>query len=79
LGKNFAYEKMRKRRSIRKYVQKAVPEEALLKCVDGARVSPSGGNLQPLRYVVVNDSELLKQVFSTLSWAVCRQKEPKVS
>jgi nitroreductase len=70
LGKNPAYEKIRKRRSIRKYLQKAVPEEALLKCVDAARVSPSGGNLQPLRYVIVNDPKLLKQVFSTLSWAV---------
>jgi len=70
LGKNPAYEKIRKRRTIRKYLQKAVPEEALLKCVDAARVSPSGGNLQPLRYVIVNDPKLLKQVFSTLSWAV---------
>lgn len=70
MGKNTVYEKIRKRRSIRKYVQKAVPEEALLKCVDAARVSPSGGNLQPLRYVIVNDPKLLKQVFSTLSWAV---------
>lgn len=42
----------------------------MLKCVDAARVSPSGGNLQPLRYVIVNDPKLLKQVFSTLSWAV---------
>lgn len=70
MGKNPAYEKIRKRRTIRKYLQKAVPEEALLKCVDAARVSPSGGNLQPLRYVIVNDPKLLKQVFSTLSWAV---------
>jgi len=70
LRKNPTCEKIRKRRTIRKYLQKAVPEEALLKCVDAARVSPSGGNLQPLRYVIVNDPKLLKQVFSTLSWAV---------
>jgi len=70
LKKNPTCEKIRKRRTIRKYLQKAVPEEALLKCVDAARVSPSGGNLQPLRYVIVNDPKLLKQVFSTLSWAV---------
>jgi nitroreductase len=70
LGKNPTYEKIRKRRTIRKYFQKAVPEEALLKCVDAARLSPSGRNRQPLRYVIVNDPKLLKQVFSTLSWAV---------
>jgi nitroreductase len=69
LGKNPTYEKIRKRRTIRKYLQKAVPEEALLKCVDAARLSPSGRNRQPLRYVIINDPKLLKQVFSTLSWA----------
>ena len=69
MRKNLAYEKIRKRRTIRKYVQKAVPEEALLKCVDAARVSPSGANTQPLKYVIVNDQKLLKKVFRTLSWA----------
>ena len=69
MRKNPTYEKIRKRRTIRKYLQKAVPEEALLKCVDAARLSPSGRNLQPLRYVIVNDPKLLKQVFTTLSWA----------
>jgi nitroreductase len=69
LGKNPTYEKIRKRRTIRKYLPKAVPEEVLLKCVDAARVSPSGANMQPLIYIIVNDQKLLKMVFSTLSWA----------
>jgi len=63
------YEKITSRRTIRKYRQKEVPEEILLKCVDAARLSPSGANRQPLKYVIVNDHELLKEVFSTLSWA----------
>ena len=65
MGKNAAYEKIRSRRTIRKYLQKAVPEQVLLKCVDAARLSPSGGNLQPLRYVIINDPKLLKPVFDT--------------
>jgi len=69
LTKNPSYEKIRKRRTIRKYTQKAVPEEDLLKCVDAARLSPSGANMQPLSYIIVNDQKLLKKVFSTLSWA----------
>ena len=69
MGKNSTYEKIRSRRTIRKYLQKAVPEEVLLKCVDAARVSPSGANLQPLSYIIVNDQKLLRKVFSTLSWA----------
>ena len=69
MGKNSTYEKIRSRRTIRKYLQKAVPEEVLLKCVDAARLSPSGANLQPLSYIIVNDQKLLRKVFSTLSWA----------
>jgi nitroreductase len=70
LEKDSVYMKIKSRRTIRKYLQTAVPEEVLLKCVEAAIFSPSGGNLQPLRYVIVNDAKLLKQIFSTLSWAV---------
>ena len=63
------YEKITSRRTIRKYVQKNVPEDVLSKCVDAARLSPSGTNRQPLKYVIVNDQSLLHEVFSTLSWA----------
>ena len=64
------YMKIKSRRTIRKYLQTTVPEEVLLKCVEAAIFSPSGGNLQPLRCVIVNNAKLLNQVFSTLSWAV---------
>ncbi len=63
------YEKIVSRRTVRKYVQKDVPREVLSRCVDAARLSPSGANLQPLKYVIIDDHELLKEVFSTLSWA----------
>ena len=63
------YEKITSRRTIRKYAQEDVPKEVLLKYVDAARLSPSGANRQPLKYIIVNDQELLKEVFSTLSWA----------
>jgi len=63
------YEKIASRRTIRKYERKSVPEKVLMKCVDAARLSPSGANRQPLKYVVVNDQDLLKEVFSTLRWA----------
>jgi nitroreductase len=70
LEKNSICEKIRKRRTVRKYLQKSVPKDVLLRCVDAARLSPCGVNFQPLRYVVVDDSKLLKEVFGTLSWAV---------
>ncbi|MGD8505098.1 MAG: nitroreductase family protein [Candidatus Bathyarchaeota archaeon] len=63
------YEKITRRRTIRKYTQKSVPREVLLKCIDAARLSPSGANRQPLKYVAVNDQKLIKEAFSTLRWA----------
>ena len=63
------YESVIRRRTIRKFNQKVVPQEVLRKCVDAARLSPSGSNLQPLKYIIVNDKKLLPTVFSTLSWA----------
>ena len=63
------YEKLRKRRSIRRFLKKSVSEALLRKCVDAARFAPSGMNLQPLKYVVVNEASLLKEVFQTLRWA----------
>ena len=63
------YEKITSRRTVRKYAQKDVPREVLLRCVDAARLSPSGANRQPLKYVIVSDQELTKEVFGTLNWA----------
>ena len=63
------YDKIIKRRTIRKYIQKDVPKDLLLRCVDAARLSPSGLNLQPLKYVIINDKDLLPKIFKTLRWA----------
>lgn len=63
------YEKITSRRTIRKYLQKDVPKEVLTRCVNAARLSPSGANRQPLKYVIVKDEDVLKEVFGTLSWA----------
>jgi len=68
-SESMIYEKIKTRRTIRKYAQKDVPREVLLRCVDAARLSPSGANRQPLKYIIVNDHELTKEVFKTLSWA----------
>ena len=63
------YEKIISRRTIRKYKPKPVPRETLIRCVDAARLSPSGANLQPLKYIIVDDEHLLKEVFSATRWA----------
>jgi nitroreductase len=63
------YEKIVERRTVRKYTKQSVPKVVLEKCVDAARLSPSGMNRQPLKYIIVNDEELLAKVFGATNWA----------
>ncbi|MCZ2856216.1 MAG: nitroreductase family protein [Candidatus Bathyarchaeota archaeon] len=63
------YEKITSRRTIRKYTRKDISKSVFIRCVDAARLSPSSMNLQPLKYLIVNDQTLLEKVFSTLKWA----------
>jgi nitroreductase len=57
------YEAILKRRSIRRFQNKAVPYETLEKCIDGARLAPSGRNQQVAEYIVINDAEVLPGIF----------------
>jgi nitroreductase len=63
------YESIIQRRTVRKFTQQPIAPDILQKCVDAARLSPSGMNYQPLKYLVVTESILLPKVFSTLTWA----------
>lgn len=64
-----AYEAIISRRTIRRFKQKPLGGELLRKLVNAARLAPSGSNLQPCEYVVVDDPRLLEGVFATLRWA----------
>lgn len=57
------YEATIKRRSIRRFKNKAVPYAALEKCIDAARLAPCGRNQQVCEYVVINDPEVLPGIF----------------
>lgn len=59
-----------KNRSYRRFDQGVrVPGETLEELVDMARLTPSAGNLQPLRYVLSWEPERNSAVFQCLSWA----------
>jgi nitroreductase len=64
-----AYETILQRRTIRKFKQVAVPDLVLEKLVNAARHSPSGGNQQPLEYIIVRNTELREELFKFLRWA----------
>ena len=63
------YEAILSRRSIRRFQQKPISLELLNRFVNGARLAPSAANLQPLGFLIVNDTNLCKEVFETLGWA----------
>lgn len=55
-----------KRRSIRNFKQEEVPREVLLKLVEAARWAPSGSNMQPWYFIIVDNKDILDQI-STFS------------
>jgi nitroreductase len=64
------YDLVRKNRSYRRFHQERhIPIDLLRDLIELARLSPSGANLQPLRYVLSVDPEWNQKIFNTLSWA----------
>lgn len=64
------YEAAIKRRSIRRFQDKPVPYEVLEKCVDAGRLAPSGRNQQVCEFIIVNDEELLPEMFDNIGGSV---------
>ncbi|OOM74290.1 putative NAD(P)H nitroreductase [Clostridium puniceum] len=56
------FELIRSRQSCRKYLDKPVEKEKLIKCIEAARIAPSACNSQPWHFIVVNNKELAAKV-----------------
>jgi nitroreductase/NAD-dependent dihydropyrimidine dehydrogenase PreA subunit len=60
---------MRKRRSVRQFTKDPVPKETILEVLDIARYAPSGGNGQPVEWIVVHDPKKVKKIAGlTIDW-----------
>jgi nitroreductase len=79
------FEAIAKRASVRAFLPVEIPEEHLLKIADAARRAPSGGNRQPLQFILVTEKETLKGLervqacFGTASAAIGIIADPAVS
>jgi nitroreductase len=63
-------ELVKENRSCRRFYQDhAVAPETLKEFVDLARMTASGANLQPLKYVLSCDPQKNAEIFSSLAWA----------
>ena len=68
---------IRKNRSYRRFEKSYAIEEGTLKeLVNLARLSPSAGNAQPLKYMLSANAERNKLIFPTLRWAAYLQGWP---
>ncbi|NQT25338.1 nitroreductase family protein [candidate division KSB1 bacterium] len=61
-------ESIQKRRSIRRFDERPVPRDLILSCIEAVRLAPSAENVQPSRFIVIDDPErrdaLSKAAFS---------------
>ena len=54
------------RRSIRRYENKDISEEVLQQILETGRQAPSAANRQPIRFVIVKDHDILKNLCDNL-------------
>jgi FMN reductase [NAD(P)H] len=65
------YELMMKRRSIRNFEDRAVPDDIVDRLLDAANNAPTGGNIQPLSIIVVKEAagrEALAEIVGAQPW-----------
>jgi len=68
---------IRKNRSYRRFHQNvAIESETLRELIDLARLSASGGNIQPLKYMISSDPSKNALIFPHLRWAAYLQDWP---
>ncbi len=59
---------VRTRRSVRRFLERPVERDKLLTCVEAARLAPSAENVEPWRFVILDDPEL-KQRFAEAAFS----------
>lgn len=62
MGKLDVIEAIEKRRSIRKYKDKALSEGQIEQLLKAAQLAPSGCNVQPWRFIIVKNKQLQKKL-----------------
>jgi len=60
---------LKKRRSVRHFTKDSVPKKKILEILDIARYAASGGNGQPVEWIVVHDTGKVKEIAGlTIEW-----------
>ena len=56
------YNLIMKRRSIRNFKDQDIPEDIIEKLIDAANNAPTGGNIQPISVILVQETDARKQL-----------------
>jgi len=56
------FECIRKRRDIRSFLPKDVPDDVIMKIIEAGRLAPSAMNLQPWHFIVIKNKETLGEL-----------------
>ncbi len=65
----------KRRRMVREYAHDAVPQKAILNILDAARWAPSGYNLQPWQFIVVDEEEQKGRLVQVVEHEAARAKQ----
>ncbi len=63
-GKSAVIDSIKSRRSVRKFKEKPVPKEIIDKILEAGRFAPSALNMQPWKFIVIQDKALIEEMFS---------------
>lgn len=55
-------EALKNRRSVRKFKDKKVEKKKIIEMIDSARLAPSGKNIQPVEYIVIQNEKKRKEI-----------------
>ncbi|MGB7295863.1 MAG: nitroreductase family protein [Candidatus Aminicenantales bacterium] len=59
---------VRSRRSVRRYLDRPVEREKMIACLEAARLAPSAENVQPWRFLIIDDPDI-KERFSAAAFS----------
>src|SRR5271157_75882 len=65
-----------KRRSVRRFQKKPVPDEILEALMKAAMAAPSGNNAQPWEFVIVRDPKIKEELSRVHSWVYMAAEAP---
>ena len=64
---------IKERKSVRKYLDKPIDREKIELCIEAARLAPSADNIQPWRFIVLDDPDLIQELSGKACTGISRR------